>query len=84
MIPKEFYRFITEKHVKNNYKRCVDDYNAKARTNMNFEKFITSIPLMSLISGAFDWDGTTDGYEFWRRLNEEWMKTATRLTFSSH
>lgn len=74
MIPKEFYRFITEKHVKNKYKKCVNDFNAKKRSYMNFEKFITSTPLNSLISCAFDWDDTTDGNDFWRRLDKEWIR----------
>lgn len=73
MIPKGFYRFIREKHVKNKYKKCVNDFNAKARSYMNFEKFIASTPLNSLISCAVDWYDTTEGYKFWRRLDKEWI-----------
>ena len=46
--------------------------NLKKKSDWDTYNFIDE-PLRN-ISGAFDWEGTKEGYEFWQKLSEKWRK----------
>jgi hypothetical protein len=65
---EDFCRFLVDNGALDKF---IDNYDVPEHSNIN--KFLMySQPIDYLIS-AFHWMGSKEGYDFWYKLNNEWV-----------
>lgn len=49
----------------------------KSKEALNYQNFFNILPQNLYIMYAFRWDTTSQGYDYWLKLNTEWEKIST-------
>jgi hypothetical protein len=72
----KFYKFLIKKNICEKY--IINVKNDFPLDNEHIIKFLASRIKtnheISLISSAFDWSSTQEGYTFWKNIDKEWEK----------
>jgi hypothetical protein len=79
---------ISTKIIKK-FKEFLKKHNAWNSFNSEFKKrhypgglrqYLKEIHPYGELSGSFPWSNSKEGYDFWRKLNIEWMGTLKKIT----
>ena len=76
---RKFLRFLKDNNIYYNYwnnfyrqNYPLMWYNHNAKTNIN--RYFCKTPTMNYISGAFFWQYTLEGDDFWESFHIKWLK----------
>jgi len=74
----DFYNFLIKNNILDsfliNFKHGYKWRNKLEIKSNNLFDYIKEVKIIEYISGAFLWDGTKEGYDFWWEKNEQWIK----------
>jgi hypothetical protein len=56
-------------------------YEKRTRSCKHLKTFYEITAHSYLLSGAFTWNSTLEGYDFWRKLNDEWRESLNTGSF---
>ena len=70
----DFIRFLAENEAINNYLLEFDYYDSELSPGVVVANFFGQAKPDRYISGAFFWDKTAQGFDYWRRLDDLWTQ----------
>jgi len=75
LTDKEFVKFLKDNNVYDQFiDNCNDDNNSfKEECWKSLETFCTDIKKKNYFYDSFDWENSTEGYIFWRNINNKWL-----------
>ena len=73
-LVKTFSRFLKENRLYHPYQRAVKDLNKYVNNWDSLFRYCNNPRF--LISNAFPWYRTEEGYDFWRRVDDRWRNIA--------
>ena len=72
MTVKEYFESFMNKHgALDNYKKYVPE--------TRYDTMCSAGALYYLVSGAFSWEDSEEGFEYWSNISGEWEKEISRL-----
>lgn len=73
-IRQQFINFLKKQKCYDNYMENLKTASSPFYENVEFKHFLQIVHPKSWISLAFNWDSTLEGYEYWVRLNQMWIR----------
>lgn len=71
---ERFKKFLTSKRCLVQFRKEYVKYMRSANLKDTSYSFIRDYPSEQLIVGAFIWQNTVDGAEFWSEIDKSWQK----------
>lgn len=68
-VMTHFEKFLINRNLLERYEN-----NLRKAYNTNVKSFISKTYRYNFISSAFDWMDSSEGLEFWRKIESEWIK----------
>lgn len=79
-ILEEFFRFLKDKDVFENYVEYVSkeeyfahSFNIRRNDFKTINEFFKNVDYTDLVLHAFIWRRTREGHEFWENIHREWF-----------
>lgn len=83
-ITKIFIQFLIQNHVYESFILNFYEYHKRVHNEIKLTDFLhyfDTSKAINILSAAFDWDSTPQGYDFWYDIYQKWHSTLFNHTF---